>query len=115
MVVRIVGLAPVKDVYGDDGQFRGQQAMFWLYYPEIRNVLAKYEVFNPENDMFRYTWDEFFEGRKFASKIYKVSNPLDSKFEEMFGNDARGKMEALYESQRTADEIFNKEHDMWVY
>ena len=115
MVVRIVGIAPVKDVYGDNGDFRGQQAMFWLYYPDIRGVLAKYEVFNPQNDVYRYTWDEFFESRQFSSRIYKVSNSLDAKFEEIYGIDARGKMESLYESQQTANEIFNKEHDMWVY
>ena len=115
MVVRIVGIAPVKDVYGDNGDYRGQQAMFWLYYPEIRPTLAKYEVFNPQNDVFRYTWDEFFEGRQFSSRIYKVSNSLDAQFQDIFGPDARGKMEALYESQETANDIFNKEHDMWVY
>lgn len=115
MIVRIIGIAPVKDEYGDDGTYRGPVAMFWLYYPEIRPVLANYEVFNPQNDVYRYTWDEFFEARQFSSKITKVSNPLDQKFEEIFGNDARGKMEALYEGQQNANEIFNKEHDMWVY
>ena len=53
MVVRIVGLAPVKDVVGDDGVYRGSQAMFWLYYPDIRNLLAQYEVYNPQNDIAR--------------------------------------------------------------
>lgn len=115
MVVHIVGIAPVKDVYGEDGTFRGQQALFWLYYPDIRQTLSNYETYNPQNDIFRATWDEFFESRQFASKIYKISNSLDQPFQEIFGTDARGKMEALYESQQTANEIFNKEHDMWVY
>ena len=115
MVVRIIGIAPVIDKYSDDGIYLGPQALFWLYYPEIRNLLANYEVFNPDNDVFRYTWDEFFESRQFASKIYKVSNPLNQQFKEIYGEDARGKMESLYEGQQTANEIFNKEHDMWVY
>lgn len=111
MVVRIVGIAPVKDIYGDDGQYRGSQPMFWLYYPDIRGLLAQYEVFNPQNDVFRYTWDEFFEGRQFASKITKVSTPFG-------GNgfrDNMSPMESLYESKHSAEEIFNKEVDMWVY
>jgi gliding motility associated protien GldN len=110
MVVRIVGIAPVKDVVGDDGVYRGSQAMFWLYYPDIRNLLAQYEVYNPQNDIARYTWDEFFESRQFASKITKVSNP--------FGNDFKDNlnaMESLYEGKHAAEEIFNKEVDMWVY
>ena len=110
MVVRIVGIAPVKDIYGDAGDFRGSQAMFWLYYPSIRELLAQYEVFNPQNDVMRYTWDEFFESRQFASRITKVSNAFGQEFK-----DHLNPMETLYESRRTADEIFNKEADMWVY
>jgi gliding motility associated protien GldN len=111
MVVRIVGLAPVKDIIGDAGDYRGSQAIFWLYYPDIRGLLAQYEVFNPQNDVYRYTWDEFFESRQFSSRITKVSNPFG-------GNgfkDNMNAMESLYESQHTSEEIFNKEHDMWVY
>ena len=111
MVVRIVGLAPVKDVYGDDGIYRGPQSMFWLYYPDIRGVLAQYEVFNPQNDMARYTWDEFFESRQFSSKITKVSNPFDQDYKTQ----NLSPMESLYEGRHAAEEIFNKEHDMWVY
>jgi len=115
MVVRIVGLAPRKDVYGDAGDYRGKQTMFWLSYSELRPILASYEVFNPQNDVSRYTWDEFFESRQFSSKITKISNSMDQRYEDIYGTDPRGKMEALYESQQNANEIFNKEHDMWVY
>lgn len=118
MVVRIVGIAPVKDVYGDDGVYRGSQSMFWLYYPDIRNALSEYEVFNPYNDLARVTWDEFFERRQFASKVYKISNPY-GEFSGRYGQDFKelglNPMESLYESKRVSDEIFNKEHDMWVY
>jgi len=115
MVVRIIGIAPKKDVFGDNNDYRGKQTMFWLNYAEIRPILASYEVFNPQNDIARFTWDEFFESRQFSSKITKISNSLDQRYEDIFGTDPRGKMEALYESQQDANEIFNKEHDMWVY
>ena len=115
MVVRIEGIAPVKDEYGDDGAYRGPVALFWLSYPEIRPTLAAYEVYNPQNEVFRATWDDFFETRQFSSKVFKVSNALNQRFEDIYGIDGRGKMEALYEAQETATEIFNKEHDMWVY
>ena len=64
------------DVIGDAGDYRGSKPLFWLYYPDIRGLLANYEVFNPLNDVARYTWDEFFESRQFSSKITKVSNPF---------------------------------------
>jgi len=110
MVVRIVGIAPVKDIYGDGGDYRGSQAMFWIYYPACRELLAQYEVFNPQNDVMRYTWDEFFESRQFSSRITKVSNAFGQEFK-----DHLNPMETLYESRRTSEEIFNKEVDMWVY
>ena len=116
MIVRIVGIAPVIDIM-KDGDYRGSKAVFWLYYPDIRGLLAQYEVFNPHNDLARYTWDEFFESRQFSSKVIQVSNPFGPnpgsggvKF-----RDYMNPMESLYESQHTAEEIFNKEHDMWVY
>jgi len=112
MVTRIVGLAPYKDIYDPEtGNYRASQPMFWLFYPEIRTTLAQYEVFNPENDVARITWDDFFEGRFFSSRIIKVTNPFDVSFKE--GGSTN--MEALYQGQHTAEEMFNKEHDMWVY
>lgn len=117
MVVRIVGLAPVRDLYDENNQYKGSQAMFWLYYPDIRGMLANYEVFNPQNDMYRSTWDEFFESRMFASRITKVSNPYGSiggGYGESY-SERLSPMESLYEGKRAAEEIFNKEHDMWVY
>lgn len=111
MVVRIIGLAPLKDIYNEDGSFRASSPMFWLYYPELRDLLVQYEVYNPENDVARMNWDEFFENRFFSSYIIKESNPFDNTFNAMGlqGTDA------LYEGQRVTEQLFNKEHDMWVY
>lgn len=111
MVCRIIGIAPYIDRYGSEGEYRGSAALFWLYYPEVREVNAQYEVYNPENDAARMTWDEYFESRQFASRIVKVSNPFDLNYREQ----NMSNMEALYEAQRAQEEIFNREHDMWVY
>lgn len=111
MVARIIGLAPILDKYNDDGSFRASQAVFWLYYPEIRPMLAQYEVFNPENDVSRMNWDEYFEGRFFSSRVIKTSNPFDLTFKER----GMSNLEALYEGQKESEKLFNKEHDMWVY
>lgn len=111
MIVRIIGIAPLKDLYNDDGSYRATTPMFWVYYPELRKELVNYEVFNPENDLNRMTWDEFFENRYFSSYVVKSSNPFDVFIKDMGlqGTDA------LYEGARMSEELFNKEHDMWVY
>jgi gliding motility associated protien GldN len=111
MQARIIGIAPIRDIYNEDNSYRGSQAVFWLYYPEIREMLAQYEVFNPENDVARMTWDDYFEGRFFSSRIIKTSNPFDLTFQQR----GMSNMEALYEAEKATEMLFNKEHDMWVY
>jgi gliding motility associated protien GldN len=110
-VTRIIGLAPLLDKKSSSGEFIGNSPFFWLYYPDIRDVLAQYEVFNPENDVARMTWDDYFEGRFFASYIYKISNPFDARFKDL----GMGEMDVLNEGQRVSQDLINKEHDMWVY
>ena len=95
-VTRIIGLAPLLDKKSSSGEFIGNAPFFWLYYPDIRDVLAQYEVFNPENDVARMTWDDYFEGRFFSSYIYKISNPFDQRFKD-FG---MGEMDVLNEGQK---------------
>jgi gliding motility associated protien GldN len=108
---QIIGIAPIKDVMNEDGSYRTSQAVFWMYFPEIAPMLAQYEVFNPDNDVARMSWYDFFEGRYFASRIIKTSNPFDLTFKEK----GMSNLEALYESQKSTEMLFNKEHDLWVY
>lgn len=111
MVVRIMGIAPIiAKIDPNTGESRGQSALFWIYYPEARQALAQYEVFNPDNDVQRLTWDDYFENRFFSSYVIKASNAFD----ETIQNTHPG-IESLYEAQRINEQIFNKEHDMWVY
>lgn len=109
MIVRIIGIAPMKDIYNDDGSFRASSPMFWLYFPEARNVLAQYEVYNPENDLHRLSWTDYWEGRFWHGRIIQVSNPFNDNFRNLGFTD----MEALFEGQRVQNELINKELDMW--
>lgn len=109
MTVRIIGIAPMIDRLNDDGSFRASSPMFWIYYPEARNVMAQYEVYNPENDLNRLSWTDYWEGRFWHGRIIQVSNP----FKASFSNLGLTNMEALYEGQRTQEELINKELDMW--
>lgn len=110
MQVRILGIAPIKDIYDDQGNYRGPQAMFWIYYPDARKYLVKKYVFNSNNDAMQLTWDDLFEMRVFSSYIYKESNVFDARIE-----DFKEGIDRLYESERIKNEIFNFEHDLWSY
>ena len=79
MFVRILGIAPVKPQYTSSGIFVGMIPMFWVYYPDCRPLLSKYEAFNGKNFGARMTWEELFENRMFSSYITKstMDNPYD--------------------------------------
>lgn len=111
MVVRILGIAPIREVIDKNtGDSRGTEAMFWMYYPDFRDYLIKYEVFSDENDAVRMTWDDILEMRYFTSYIYKESNMQDRRIQDY----ATGR-DALLESERIKDEIFRKEHNLWEW
>ena len=64
MDFRIIGLCPVMDRYDDNGIYRGESSLFWVYFPEARTVLSKAEVFNHrKNDAARLTYDDIFHKR----------------------------------------------------
>jgi gliding motility associated protien GldN len=108
MEVRIVGLAPLVDRIDEStGEYRYSTPMFWLYYPNLRVILANYEVYNPRNDMKRMTWADYFDGHYFASYVLKTSgnNPLN----QDLPNGLRG----LQEGQDLVNKIIEREMDMW--
>lgn len=115
--VRILGIAPERDVYDDETQeFKYSLPLFWIYYPEAREYLSKHRVFNENNDMAPMTWSDLFESRFFASVIYKASNVLDLRVKDMFDPAKESSnIDILLESKKIKAELFNFEHDLWTY
>lgn len=112
MKVRILGIAPIQDVYDENsGLFKYELPLFWVYYPEAREVLARYRVFNEKNDAAPLTWYDYFELRRFASYIYKESNVQDLRLIDMYVDG----VDRLMESEKIKAELFNWEHDLWTY
>jgi gliding motility associated protien GldN len=109
--VRILGLSPVREAKGSDGTFLGYSPMYWIYYPDLRPILTKYEIYNPKNDAIRLSWEDLFEARLFTSFITKESNVFDRKIGEYAANG----IDALLESDRIKQEMFEFEHDLWTY
>ncbi|GAB4094086.1 type IX secretion system ring subunit PorN/GldN [Flaviaesturariibacter terrae] len=114
MFVRILGIAPLKTLFNANGTERGSSVMFWVYYPDLRGTLAKYEVYNPKNmGASRMTWEELFEARMFSSYIIKstLDNPGNKGIKAMI----KDPILALLEGDNIKDRIFNYEQDLWSY
>jgi gliding motility associated protien GldN len=111
MQVRIMGIAPLIDVKDNNGNFRYESPMFWVYYPQARELFARHRVFtNGGNTNATISWEDVFEMRYFASYIYKSSNVHDRKLDEYLTG-----VDLLMESEKIKNEIFNFEHDLWQY
>jgi gliding motility associated protien GldN len=110
MNVRITGIAPLQDVYDNMENFLYELPMFWVYFPQTRESLARELVFNPGNDNAPMSWLDVFEMRQFASHIYKESNVMDRQIQHY----ATG-LDRMFESEKINSEIFNFEHDLWEF
>ena len=113
MQVRILGIAPLKTIVNDDGSFRDVTPVFWVYYPDLRPVFAKHEVYNGRNTGARMSWEELFESRMFSSRIIKstINNPNDL----FIKNFVKDPILALLEGENIKEKIFNYEQDLWSY
>jgi hypothetical protein len=113
MHVRILGIAPLKSIYNADGSFRDVLPVFWVYYPDMRPMLAKYEAYNGKNYGARMSWEELFESRMFASRIIKstIDNPGDL----FIANYIKDPILQLLEGDDMKEKIFNYEQDLWSY
>ncbi len=109
--VRILGIAPIIERLDDNGNFLNSGPLFWAYYPEMREVLARTEVVNPHNDAARMSWEDVFEARLFDSYIIKEGNVYDRRLKDY----VTSPMDILLESQKIQESMFNFEHDLWSY
>ncbi|HEX2974964.1 MAG TPA: gliding motility protein GldN, partial [Bacteroidales bacterium] len=73
MDVRIIAIEPFFMAFDDQLGRVTRQPLFWIKYDEIRDALAKQEVFLPNNDAQRISYDDLFMQRKFGSVIFGES------------------------------------------
>ncbi|TDG37843.1 gliding motility protein GldN [Pedobacter changchengzhani] len=104
---RIVGIAPMKFVESS----KQWQPVFWIYYPEARELFARKRLINTNNDASSLSLDDFFIRRLFSSYIVKESNPGDDKIRDII-TDPRDR---LYESERIKKSVLDYEQGLWEY
>ncbi|MEM9886036.1 MAG: gliding motility protein GldN [Bacteroidota bacterium] len=111
MKVRILGIAPILEERDENGNFKYEQAMFWAYYPDIRELLAREPAYTLGNDASPTTWEDIMEMRYFSSYIYKQSNVRNERIQDYIS----GSIDRLLEAEKIKQEIFNFEQDLWSY
>lgn len=112
--VRIIGICPVREYVKDgDSELDGlrKKKLFWIFFPEARQLLATHEVFNPFNDARRFSYDDLFMKRRFSSYITQVSNVHDNRSIESYTVG----LQTMLESEKIKNDLLNMEHDFWEY
>lgn len=108
---RILGIAPIIEERDEEGNFRFEMPLFWVYYPAARPLLAQHKAITlGENWSATTTWEDLFEKRYFASYITKENNVRDLRLQDMYSG-----LDLLMESDKIKNELFAREHDMWSY
>jgi len=107
MLVRILGISLIREKQSENGEVTLDIPMYWIYYPDVRKILATNQVYNVKNDANTTSWEDIFEMRYFNSYIMKESNVYDRRIEAYATN-----LDLLYESDRIHNEIRDKESDL---
>ena len=110
MFVRIIGIAPVIPYKLSTGDIvaNSERPVWWVYYPDLRPVLSKYDVYNPKNYATQTTWEDLFESRMFSSYVVKstLDNPYDIPLSTVYPNNS---LFRLLDGEKIKDKIFNYE------
>lgn len=112
MDVRIIGMAPIIQVFDDaTGEFKGTSVLFWLYYNHVRPEFASIEAFNRHNSAMRMSYDDVFAWNRFwGSNITKMDNEKDRSIQEYLSGD-----KILLKAEELKQYISDMESDLWEY
>lgn len=113
---RILGIAPVKNVITSAGLNLGETELFWVYYPDMRPIFAKYEVYNGKNYGARMSWEDLFESRMFYGRIIKstLDNPFNLPLNQQQGLKDNTILQLL-QGENIKNKIFDYEQNLWSY
>ncbi len=114
---RLLGICPVANearskAFPDDN-IDSTVELFWIFFPDAREVLHEAMVFNNHNSSQPVSFDHLLNSRRFNSVIYKEDNIYgDRTIDEYVVDNA---LMQLMESDRIKEQIRNIEMDLWSY
>ncbi|ASV30685.1 type IX secretion system ring subunit PorN/GldN [Maribacter cobaltidurans] len=111
---RLLGIAPVApDVNFIDDENPDMVELFWVWYPDAREILHEAKVFNQQNSAQPISYDMLLNARRFNAVIYKEDNVHgDREVSEYIADNA---LFQLLEAKRIKEAIRDREQDMWAY
>lgn len=115
---RLLGIAPVApDVnFIDDESMAPADAkveLFWVWYPDAREILHEAKVFNQRNSAQPISFDMLLNARRFDAIIYREDNVHgDREVNDYISDNA---LFQLLEANRIKETIRDREQDMWAY
>lgn len=111
---RIIGIAPcARDVNFIDDENSVLVELFWVFFPEAREVLHEYKAFNRHNTSMPFSFDHLLNSRRFSGVIYKEDNEYGDRAVKDYIQD--NSLMQLLESDRIKETIRNIEIDLWNY
>jgi len=116
---RLLGISPVApdvnfiDDMEDTGNLEELNALFWVWYPGVRDIMHEMKVFNNKNSAFPLSFDLLLNARRFNAIIYREENVYGNrKVTEYIKNNS---LFQVIESQKIRESIRDYELDMWNY
>lgn len=111
---RLLGIAPVApDVNFVDDENPDMVELFWIWYPDAREILHEAKVFNQRNSAQPISFDMLLNARRFNAVIYKEDNVHgDRKVSDYIADNA---LFQLLEAKRIKETVRDREQDMWAY
>ena len=111
---RLLGIAPVvPDVNFIDDDQPDLVPLFWIFFPDAREVLHVAKAFNNKNTAIPLSFDHLLNSRRFNGYIYQEANVQGDRSINQYIND--NALMQLLESDRVKEKIRNFEQDMWSY
>lgn len=110
MIVRIIGIAPLREMRSEQVEIRGYSPLFWIHLQEARPILAQAPVYLRHNDNHMLNYDDLFAKRFFHGHIVKSSNVFDRYIRQYTSG-----VDALLEGEAIEEEIRNFESDLWSH
>jgi len=106
-----MGILPVFMYLKEGADTPTKVPVCWIYMDEARPLLARHPVFNDFNEAQNISYDDFFMQHRYDGRITKIGNVYNNRAISEYASG----LDALYESQRIEQKIFDDEQDLWEY